>query len=45
MPVFAYAGKARGGKAVTADIEAADRTAAIDQLRSEGITVTTIEEK
>jgi type IV pilus assembly protein PilC len=45
MPVFAYAGKARGGKPVTADIEAADRTAAIDKLRSEGITVATIEEK
>lgn len=45
MPVFAYAGKARGGKSVTADIEAADRTAAVDKLRSEGITVTTIEEK
>jgi len=45
MPVFAYAGKARGGKSVTADIEAADRTAAIDKLRSEGITVTNIEEK
>ncbi len=45
MPVFAYAGKARGGKSVTADIDAADRTAAIDKLRSEGITVTNIEEK
>jgi len=45
MPVFAYAGKARGGKSVTADIEAADRTTAIDQLRSQGVTVTTIEEK
>ncbi len=45
MPVFAYAGKAKGGKSVTADIEAADRTAAIDQLRSQGVTVTNIEEK
>ncbi len=45
MPVFAYAGKVRGGKPVTAEISAADRTAAIDQLRSQGVTVTTIEEK
>ncbi len=45
MPVFAYAGTAKGGKPVTAEIEAADRTAAIDQLRSQGITVKTIEEK
>jgi type IV pilus assembly protein PilC len=45
MPVFAYAGKARGGKSVTAEIEAADRTAAIDKLRSQGVTVTTIGEK
>jgi type IV pilus assembly protein PilC len=45
MPVFAYAGKARGGKSVTADIDAADRTAAIDKLRSQGVTVTTIGEK
>jgi type IV pilus assembly protein PilC len=44
MPVFAYAGKAKG-KPVTAEISAADRTAAIDQLRSQGVTVTTIEEK
>jgi len=45
MPVFVYAGKARGGKPVTAEINAADRTAAIDQLRSQGVTVATIEEK
>ena len=45
MPVFAYAGKFRGGKPVTAEISASDRTAAIDQLRSQGVTVTTIEEK
>ncbi|HEV8242452.1 MAG TPA: type II secretion system F family protein [Nitrospirales bacterium] len=44
MPVFAYAGKTKG-KPVTAEISAADRTAAIDQLRSQGVTVTTIEEK
>ncbi len=45
MPVFAYAGKARGGKPITADIEAADQTTAIDQLRTQGITVTNISEK
>ena len=45
MPVFAYAGKARGGKSVTAEITADNRDAAIDQLRSQGVTVTTIEEK
>lgn len=45
MPVFAYAGKARGGKSVTAEITADNREAAIDQLRSQGVTVTTIEEK
>jgi type IV pilus assembly protein PilC len=45
MPVFAYAGKARGGKSVTAEVTADNRDAAIDQLRSQGITVTTIEEK
>ncbi len=45
MPVFAYAGKARGGKSVTAEITADNRDAAIDQLRAQGVTVTTIEEK
>ena len=45
MPVYAYAGKAKGGKPLTAEINAADRTAAIDQLRSQGVTVTSIEEK
>ncbi|TRZ98519.1 MAG: type II secretion system F family protein [Nitrospiraceae bacterium] len=45
MPVFAYAGKARGGKFVTAEISADNRDAAIDQLRSRGVTATTIEEK
>ena len=45
MPVFAYAGKARGGKSVTAEISADNRDAAIDQLRTQGVTVTTIEEK
>ncbi len=45
MPVFAYVGKARGGKSVTAEITAGNRVAAIDQLRSQGVTVTSIEEK
>ena len=45
MPVFAYAGKARGGKSVTAEVSADNRDAAIDQLRSQGVTVTSIEEK
>jgi type IV pilus assembly protein PilC len=45
MPVFAYAGKAKGGKSVTAEISADNREAAIDQLRSQGVTVTSIEEK
>lgn len=45
MPVFAYAGKARGGKSVTAEVSADSRDAAIDQLRSQGVTVTSIEEK
>jgi type IV pilus assembly protein PilC len=45
MPVYAYTGKAKGGKPLTAEINAADRTAAIDQLRSQGVTVTSIEEK
>lgn len=45
MPVFAYAGKARGGKSVTAEVNADTRDAAIDQLRSQGVTVTSIEEK
>ena len=45
MPVFAYAGKARGGKSVTAEVNADNRDAAVDQLRSQGVTVTSIEEK
>ena len=45
MPVFAYAGKARGGKSVTAEVSADNRDAAVDQLRSQGVTVTSIEEK
>lgn len=45
MPVFSYAGKAKGGKSVTAEVTADNRDAAIDQLRSQGVTVTSIEEK
>ncbi|MEK7222125.1 MAG: type II secretion system F family protein [Nitrospirota bacterium] len=45
MPVFAYVGKARGGKSITAEVSADNRDAAIDQLRSQGVTVTSIEEK
>src|SRR5205807_3020485 len=45
MPVFAYAGTARGGKSVTAEINADTREMAIEQLRSQGITVKSIEEK
>src|SRR5438309_5244609 len=45
MPVFAYAGTARGGKSVTAEINADTREVAIEQLRSQGITVKSIEEK
>src|SRR2546425_1715709 len=45
MPVFAYAGTARGGKSVTAEINADTRELAIEQLRSQGITVKSIEEK
>jgi type IV pilus assembly protein PilC len=45
MPVFAYAGRAVGGQAARGELNAADRDAAIGQLRSQGITVATIEEK
>src|SRR5437870_10663687 len=45
MPVFAYAGTARGGKSFTAEINADTRELAIEQLRSQGITVKSIEEK
>ncbi len=45
MPVFAYAGTARGGKSVTAEINADTRETAIEQLRAQGITVKSIEEK
>src|SRR5512132_3712990 len=45
MPVFAYAGRAIGGQTARGELNAADRDAAIGQLRSQGITVATIEEK
>src|SRR5207249_3632427 len=45
MPVFAYAGTARGGKSVTAEINADTRESAIEKLRSQGITVKSIQEK
>src|SRR5439155_405184 len=45
MPVFAYAGTARGGKSVTAEINADTRESAVEQLRSQGITVKSIEER
>src|SRR5256712_13743238 len=45
MPVFAYAGTARGGKSITAEINADTREVAIEQLRSQGITVKSIEER
>jgi len=45
MPVFAYAGKARGGKSVSAAIEATNLEAAKAQLRAQGITVARIEPK
>jgi len=45
MPVFAYAGTARGGKSVTAEINADTRESAIEKLRSQGITVKSSQEK
>ncbi len=45
MAVFAYAGRGRGGQTARGELSAADRDAAISQLRSQGITVATIEEK
>jgi type IV pilus assembly protein PilC len=45
MPVFAYAGRALGGQTARGELNAADRDAAVVQLRSQGITVATIEEK
>ena len=45
MPVFAYAGRAMGGQTARGELNAADRDSAIGQLRSQGITVATIEER
>jgi len=45
MPVFAYAGRALGGQTARGELNAADRDTAVVQLRSQGITVATIEEK
>jgi type IV pilus assembly protein PilC len=45
MPVFAYAGRGTGGQTARGELNAADRDSAIGQLRSQGITVATIEEK
>jgi type IV pilus assembly protein PilC len=45
MAVFAYAGRGRGGQTARGELSAADRDAAISHLRSQGITVATIEEK
>ncbi len=45
MPVFAYAGRGLGGQTARGELNAADRDAAIGQLRSQGITVATIEER
>ncbi len=45
MPVFAYAGKARGGQPTKGELDAVDRDTAIAQLRTQGITVSSIEPK
>lgn len=45
MAVFAYAGRGRGGQTARGELNASDRDAAVSQLRSQGITVATIEEK
>ena len=45
MPVFAYAGRGVAGQTARGELNAADRDAAIVQLRSQGVTVATIEEK
>jgi type IV pilus assembly protein PilC len=44
MPVFVYQGRGAGGS-TTGEIEAADRTAAVGQLRNRAILVTKITEK
>src|SRR5437588_7732053 len=45
MPVFAYAGRGVAGQTARGELNASDRDAAIVQLRSQGVTVATIEEK
>ena len=45
MPIFAYAGRVLGGQTTRGELNADDRDAAITQLRSQGITVATIEER
>jgi type IV pilus assembly protein PilC len=45
MPMFAYAGRGLGGQTTRGELTASDRDSAIVQLRSQGITVATIEEK
>ena len=45
MPVFIYAGKGRAGKPAKGELDAADRDAAIAQLRTQGVTVSSIEVK
>ena len=45
MPVFAYAGRERGGQPATGELDAADRDTAIAQLRTQGITISNIGEK
>jgi type IV pilus assembly protein PilC len=45
MPVFTYAGKGRGGQPARGEVDAPDRDAAINQLRTLGVTVANIEEK
>jgi type IV pilus assembly protein PilC len=44
MAVFAYRGRAAGA-AVAGDIEAADRTTAVAQLRAKGVVATTVQER
>src|SRR2546427_9735862 len=45
MPVFAYAGRGVAGQTARGELNASDRDAAIVQLRSQGVTVATIEVK
>jgi len=46
MPVFAYAGRGRGGQPISGELNAADKDTALSELRSQGITaITKIEPK